>query len=69
MGACVCSMRFPTCALRDAATCYRYSLFPDTLEGRRAAKAAGGRVMPPENEYLAKVREIKELARGKEKAA
>jgi hypothetical protein len=39
------------------------------LEGRRAAKAAGGQVMPDENEFLAKMRAVRELAREKGKAA
>jgi hypothetical protein len=69
IGRCVCSLRFEFCAFCDAALCYRMSLFPATDAGREAARKVGGRVMPDENEYLAKVREIRELARGKEKAA
>lgn len=69
LSACVCRIGFQFCALGDVTICYRLSLFNDTPEGRAAAQRAGGQVRPPENEYLSKLRAVRELAREKEKAA
>lgn len=66
---CVCKIGFQFCALGDATVCYRFSLFPNTPDGRAAAKKVGGQVRPDENEFLAKMRAIRELAREKGKAA
>lgn len=66
---CVCKIGFQFCALSDATICYRLSLFPNTPDGRAAAKKVNGQVMPDENEFLAKMRAIRELAREKGKAA
>jgi hypothetical protein len=66
MSPCVCKIGFEFCALGDAVVCYRYSLFPNTLEGRRAAKAINGRVRDDDT-YLDQIRTIREMAREKEK--
>ncbi len=41
---CKCSLKFPLCAVGDARLCYKWSCWPDTEEGRRAAEFYGGRV-------------------------
>ncbi len=59
MSPCVCKIGFEFCALGDAGLCYRYSLFPNTVEGRRGAKAVGGRVRDDDT-YLAQLRLIRQ---------
>lgn len=68
MSPCVCKIGFKFCALGDVARCYRWSLWPNTVDGRRAAKKHGGSVLV-KDDFEQRLMALRALVAEKEKAA